>query len=324
MCILIYYPSTKMPDPAHLREACINNPDGFGWAVIAGSQILTGHSMLADEAIDEFLAVRDLHRDGDALFHARITTHGSTSIDNCHPFWVSGRSDMVLAHNGMMPCQPRPGDRRSDTRIFAEEVLMRDFRRLDREKTIKRLSSWVGYSKVLILSTNPALKQSAYLINASMGKWVSGVWFSNDTYKPDPWGSYAHWYGALPKVLGPSLDDETVWVCRDPACNRTADYCECYAPEFESVRREDLFQVRKPGHVETDDPDTWWCRGCNMIGWISTGSLQCGQCRFQYCCDMPGTACQCWEPGPVGVDQRAWFVAATQRSLSDRRFEQLF
>lgn len=323
MCILIYYPSGKLPNPDHLRNSCENNPHGFGWAIIAGNDILTGHSMDPEEAMQEFIAARDEFRDGDALFHARITTHGTTTLDNCHPFFVNGRRDMVLAHNGMMPCQPKPGDLRSDTRIFAEDVLMRDFRRLDKEKTIKRLSSWVGYSKVLILSTNPTYSKSVYLINSGMGHWVAGVWYSNDSYKADPWAGCYTW-DKWPTNIGGKydaiLDDETAWECGNAGCHQSMDDCQCHTPLFRVRSIEDVFANDRwvPGHKETDDIDTWWCRMCNRIGWISGFTLRCAHCHGMYCCDQPSDSCQCWPTGQEGYDQRIDFVDEMKEQLRPR------
>lgn len=314
MCILQYYPSHTQPVRDHLVTSCENNPHGFGWAIIVGDVIMTGHSMDAGEAIEEFIHCRAEYPQGDALFHARITTHGTTSLDNCHPFYINGRSDMVLAHNGMLPCQPKPGDRRSDTRIFAEEVIMRDFRRLDREKVIKRLSSWVGYSKVLILSTNPAYKQSAYLINSQMGHWSeAGVWYSNDSYREDPWAKYCcddtTWFWPESNTLGKArstYDDDDMWVCIGPngGCGRTMDWCDCVTPVFGVRRMAGLYETAKEDHRETDDPDTWFCRGCKMVGWVSSLTLKCNMCKYMYCCDMPQSACQCWDPDDTMESRR--------------------
>lgn len=320
MCILMYFPAGVQPNPEHLKNACENNPHGFGWALIVNGRILTGHSMDADHAREQFSALRDMHPDGDALFHARITTHGSTDIGNCHPFWVNGRRDMVVAHNGIMPCQPSKGDRRSDTRIFAEEVLMRDFRRLDRAKTISRLSAWVGYSKVLILSVNPAYRQSVYLINERMGDWLYGAWYSNDSYKADPWSAYTWSDMEWPSTIGrASLDEDTLWVCQNPLCGRTEDYCECYAPTFGVARYPDLYEPVEAGYRETDDPDTWFCRLCRLVGWINPKSLKCEMCKGMYCCDLPSGSCACWSPDEAkAAEERLRFVEETAVFLSSR------
>lgn len=286
MCILIYFPPGMVPNRTHLENSAINNPDGYGWAIIAAGRILSGHSMDATEAIDEFESMRGQFPDDEALFHCRITTHGTTSLDNCHPFYINGRRDMILAHNGMMPCQPMPGDKRSDTRIFAEDILMRDFRNLDKAKTFKRLSAWVGFSKVLILSTNKVYRQSSYLVNEHMGTWEKGVWYSNTSYLPDPWAGCYSW--EWPKVIGssPSLDDDVEWLCT--SCRMSQTWCDCHMPVFEARAVTD-----HAGEENVDDPDSWVCRGCLKQGWINPFTLVCGMCKFKWCCDMHADACLC-------------------------------
>jgi hypothetical protein len=322
MCILHYYPAGKLPNPDHLTNSCENNPDGFGWAVIAGELILTGQTMDATVAVETFTTLREQYPDSDALFHARIATHGRVTVDNCHPFFVNGRSDMVLAHNGIMPCQPKPGDIRSDTRILAEDLLMREFRKLDSEKTIKRLSAWVGYSKVLILSTNPRYRKSAYLINEGMGHWHYGVWYSNDSYKPDPWAKYTWskdllWESETGYVMGPTgrratLDEDMRWVCLNAGCHKPSDWCQCHTPVMGILSPDDMiasaYVQAGPDHVETDDIDTWYCRNCEYIGWISLKSFRCDFCWTMYCCDMPEASCQCYSE-PSG---------STPMALTDR------
>lgn len=190
MCIIGYYAPGVLPVREHLEEAVIANPHGFGWAIVtydAECPILIGHTMDRKEAVEEFMRLRAEFPQHAALFHARITTHGTTSLDNCHPFKVNGRSDLVLAHNGMVPCSPRPGDTRSDTRILADNVLMTSFRHLDSPKTRRRFEDWMGYSKVVILTTDMKFYEcQSYIFNEGLGVWddESGIWYSNDSYKP--------------------------------------------------------------------------------------------------------------------------------------------
>lgn len=296
MCILIFCPVGTTPPVDHLTESCEANPDGFGFAVIAGDRIITGHSMIPDEAIQEFLAVRAQYPDGEALFHARITTHGTTSLDNCHPFYVGGNESIVLAHNGMLPCQPKPGDLRSDTRIFAEDLFMNTFPKLDRPKTIKRMSSWVGYSKVLILSVDKRLKRSHYLINESMGHWNDGIWYSNSSY--EPWVTYRY-----PTTIGGTgwaayrNDEGSPFICRNSWCGRLEAYCGCLRPDLVETGDHLLYVKAKPDHVvDYADPDTWACDNCQMVGWIGEHSMRCGMCGWLDCCQTFAYSCECWEP----------------------------
>lgn len=199
MCMLTYFPSGAVVDETCLRNGSIINADGHGWAVVDSSLkvIHTGHSMDFESALAAFLDMRGLHPFTDAMFHSRITTHGVTSVDNCHPFRVPGWADTVVGHNGMLPCDPGKDDWRSDTRFFAEEILTRKFPVLDSAKTRRRLSMWMGWSKILVLTVDPRHQHNAYLFGESSGDWVDGVWYSNSGYQPRKsytW-SYKDWSG---------------------------------------------------------------------------------------------------------------------------------
>ena len=199
MCVLSFYRPGVMPNRECLENGADSNPHGHGYAIIAGSDVLTGHSMSADAAIEAFIRVRAEHRDSYALFHSRITTDGATTLDNCHPFIVGDDPRTVLAHNGILPKSARPGktDARSDTRILAEELIPRGvFGHLGQRRARRRLAQWTlseGYgNKLVILTTDPRYGRNAYVINEHLGEWSDGVWWSNSSYRPYRY-TYSTW-----------------------------------------------------------------------------------------------------------------------------------
>jgi hypothetical protein len=195
MCLLTFFPATAMPDTTALLNGSHFNPDGHGFAIVVGDQILVQHGMDAEATIEAFAAARRQHPDGPALFHSRITTHGHTSVDNCHPFAVGGDTRTVLAHNGVLPrsVQPCKGDTRSDTRIAAEDFLPQ-FGSLHLRRNRMRFERWMTPdNKMVILTVDRRFKQRAYILNEATGIWDGGIWYSNDSYlPPDPrWNPYA-------------------------------------------------------------------------------------------------------------------------------------
>ena len=187
MCILSYLPGEVELDEAvseSLWNGGINNPDGHGWAIASGDQMVMGRSLHLDEALSGFIDAREKHP-GPALFHSRWATHGSIRVGNCHPFLVGNSHKTVLAHNGILPkdAPPAKGDARSDTAILAEDILPRRWFRLDRPTVRKSMSEWAGRgNKVVILTVDSRYRQNAYLINEGQGHWDDGVWHSNHDY----------------------------------------------------------------------------------------------------------------------------------------------
>lgn len=206
MCLLMVAKPGALPSDDDLVCACVNNPDGFGYAIHTGRDIITGRGMNADDVIDRFLNLREKFINGYALFHARITTHGSSNKENCHPFRVGDSRKTILAHNGILSnVSIRNGDTRSDTRIFAEDILPSRLYALDQKKKFKKLERWAGSSKIAILNTNKDLKKQLYIINESLGKWDSrGLWWSNDSYKFNYMTSSYGYYDYSTKSKGKS------------------------------------------------------------------------------------------------------------------------
>ena len=182
MCLLMVTMG-ELPKREYLVNASENNPDGYGFAVHHGDNIVTGRSMKYEHLIDRFYAEMAKSENPIGVFHARYTTHGKTTLENNHPFRVDGRKDIILAHNGMLPITPRAGDDRSDTRIFAEDVLGAiGIEALDDKKTFQALETFAAGSKLAILTTAPALRDTVYILNEHLGHWDGNIWWSNSGY----------------------------------------------------------------------------------------------------------------------------------------------
>ncbi|AYE99639.1 glucosamine 6-phosphate synthetase (plasmid) [Mycobacterium paragordonae] len=195
MCILSFLPAGVGADVESLFNGGISNPHGHGWAIVTGERVLVGKSLDLTEALDGFAVARDEHLEGPALFHSRWATHGGLGVSNVHPFSVGGGRRTVVAHNGILPriAHPEPGDERSDTRKFADEILPTRFRRLDRPAAFKALSAWCGSgNKLVILTVDPRYSSNAYVVNEEAGQWdpTTGIWHSNGDYRAAYWAGY--------------------------------------------------------------------------------------------------------------------------------------
>jgi glutamine amidotransferase len=305
MCLLTYFPPGAAIDAEALTCGAECNPHGHGFAVITPMGIVVEKSLTDPTGlIARFMEVREQFPDTDALFHSRITTHGETSLDNCHPFYVAGMGDTVLAHNGVLPteCAPRKGDTRSDTRVLADSYMRAQFVALDKDRTRTRMEAWLGRgSKVLVLTTNPAYRKSAYLFNSQLGEWRKGVWYSNDSYMPySYWGSHVSYgKGTSGHVIG-SYGRESWWESIDTD-GRSGTYyrsgVEGYAADPWSIpRSERLFTDRL-------------CSECGAIGQVNRFMYLCEWCWACWVCgDSADRPCKCerrTEGAPTFVDVTA-------------------
>jgi glutamine amidotransferase len=275
MCLLMVAKPNAMPSDDALVCACANNPDGFGYAVHTGKTIITGRGMNHNDVIDRFLTTREKHMNGWAMFHARMTTHGETVKENCHPFRVGGSPDTILAHNGILSNVKIPaGDKRSDTRVFAEDLLPARLNILDHKKKFKKLEKWAGGSKVAVFTTDRRLNKAVYIINEKLGSWDDdGLWWSNSSYKQSYYitptygrtGSWVPSYdiakgngkyvldgqdltefveeGLACSYCGHFFDEpdffhgycQTCWVCME--CQDFEESCMCYTPAYKMGQR---------------------------------------------------------------------------------------
>jgi glutamine amidotransferase len=275
MCLLMVAKPNAMPSDDALVCACANNPDGFGYAVHTGKTIITGRGMNHNDVIDRFLTTREKHMNGWAMFHARMTTHGETVKENCHPFRVGGSPETILAHNGILSNVKIPaGDKRSDTRVFAEDLLPARLNILDHKKKFKKLEKWAGGSKVAVFTTDRRLNKAVYIINEKLGSWDDdGLWWSNSSYKQSyyitpTYGRTGSWVPSYDIAKGDGkyvLDGQdltefvedglacsycghffeetdyyhgycqTCWVCME--CQDFEESCMCYTPAYKMGQR---------------------------------------------------------------------------------------
>jgi hypothetical protein len=233
MCLLVVCSPESTPRKKDLENASCSNPHGFGYAIIAGDKIISNRGMSSKKLIAEFLAVRKEYPNSYAMFHARYATHGVKNDENCHPFKVGGRSDTYLAHNGILDIDIHATDRRSDTRVFAEDTLpmIGGAPALDDDNVWKILSKWSLGSKIAILTLDPKAKDNCYIINESSGHWDNeGMWWSNDTYKASAWVNYIQQdkkVASTPSVRTQTLEDFECAQCRTIAFeDANPYYCE--------------------------------------------------------------------------------------------------
>lgn len=262
MCLLVVCSPDSTPKKKDLECASCNNPHGFGFAVIAGDKIITGRSMSSKKLIREFLAVRKEFPNGWAMFHARFATHGVKNEENCHPFKVPSNPETYLAHNGVLDIKISAGDKRSDTRIFAEDTLpsMGGVTALDDDHVWNMVSKWSVGSKIVVLTLDPAAKEQCYIVNEDAGHWDNdGMWWSNNTYKPSTYTPTSAW--------------SSYW-----------DYSGKPAESSKDV-------------AKVDAGDIYECGACQAVAYEDANPYYCEMCYTCWDCDGTyGDSCLCFTP----------------------------
>lgn len=256
MCMLSFYPPNVQPEKHELLNGADLNPDGHGYAIVTRQRtLLINKGMSGPDMVNAFVRDRKAHPEGPALFHSRIATSGRVDITGCHPFKVGQDNRTVLAHNGIL-FKPKEAER-SDTRIFAEDMLPR-MGSLDKGKTTRRVESFIGRgNKIVVLTVNPQRRQTSYLYNSSAGVWAnSGAWHSNYDYEGNWWDDDAY-------VSGPFVGG--------------------------------AYRTGKPKAIRYGF-SVFKCEVCGAWDSVSTADSVCEVCNACNDCKMHITQCMCYTP----------------------------
>lgn len=128
MCVIIKLPPGTVLSEGKLRNAILNNPDGWGIVFVDRGQ-LTLRKECDPEGNDPELIAKILtdSRDVQRYLHVRKNTVGKTIIDNTHPFTVlsvEGGRRIEFMHNGTFHTyKATTPEGQSDTRHYAETFL---------------------------------------------------------------------------------------------------------------------------------------------------------------------------------------------------------
>ncbi|WP_166659136.1 class II glutamine amidotransferase [Labedaea rhizosphaerae] len=213
------------------------NDQGHGYAIVADDILVVERGMDAADVIESFVRTRERHPDGPALFHSRWATHGTVTVDNCHPFQIGNDRKTVLAHNGVLPAalQPVRGDNRSDTRVLAEDYLpAQPLGPLSNRRSRARLAKMITASnKLVILTVNRRYRYNVYLINETSGLWHDGIWYSNNDFRSglSQYAAGTAWDGVCwcCEQVDTLVDDRYCRVCGACAeCMTWSGVCDCY------------------------------------------------------------------------------------------------
>jgi len=179
MCIAIYNPASSDPISRERLHTCHNNnKDAMGMMWIEDGKIAM-HKQLTDFTSfwDKYLQVKST-LGTNIVLHFRIGTHGANTLANCHPFYIS--DEMAFCHNGIISQCASHNDKRkrSDTRIFRDQILKQLPRRWYKNPAIQALlEHYLRGDKAIFMHRN----ETVWLYG--QGIWEDKSWFSNSSFR---------------------------------------------------------------------------------------------------------------------------------------------
>ena len=305
MCLLTFIPDYVSPDLERFAVAAKNNPDGFGFSILEKGKFLTGHGMNFSEVANKFIDLRNTHQ-GPAIFHFRWATHGSETVENCHPFYLGQDPTSMVGHNGILPVKILKGDERSDTKVFAQDIMpaVGGIVSLDDDEYFNKLSAWATGSKLVFLTNHPDTKFDWYIVNEKDGHWDKDMWWSNHSYEQRTYAysSYGYGYGYGSYRGGWDIDasrwddDTSVHVSSQGLLINEVDEDEELYLEDLGERYEDCLTQAKcfTTHIG-DGIDYVECYNCKHSYYSEKNAWEthCPECNLCLFCGLK--SCGCWD-----------------------------
>ena len=234
MCIIgIKKPGMDMPGTETIQNMWYSNPDGAGIMWNEKGKVHIEKGFMTLEAFEKRLEEINPEKlkDKAVVMHFRITTHGGTCKENCHPFPVTGNkgmlgkpilnTDLGMAHNGIITAvTPRKGI--SDTMEYDLSQLS-IMKKIDPKFYLK--DDWLELIENAIESKMVFLDPKGNIRTVGNFEESEGILYSNNSYKScrkrwscgvdnDSWytDSWKDAYGFCSLVDLMSLDE---WVAVD-------------------------------------------------------------------------------------------------------------
>lgn len=127
MCVIIDLPAGKSFSYEKLKNATLNNPDGFGIITLDRGKMEV-HKFWDEKGNDPDKVAKELEERYDArrFLHLRYATAGDKEPFNSHPFTVINKDDLRIEfmHNGTMYKFRESLAKESDTHLFTKKFLV--------------------------------------------------------------------------------------------------------------------------------------------------------------------------------------------------------
>lgn len=220
MCIIAIKPAgTKMPAQEVRENMWYGNPDGGGYMVATGRDVVIQKGFMKLSEFEDALKAEGDLTDKAVVMHYRITTHGGTNKQNCHPFPISNnvniitkpvcRTDIGVAHNGIiLNVTPRKGV--SDTMEYIMSQLSH-MKKIDR--FFYKKPEWLALVEDAIDSKMVFLDKHGHFTTIGDFNEDNGVLYSNNSYKASHYkGHYSTLDSAYSWDLWDGDSDSYDWI----------------------------------------------------------------------------------------------------------------
>jgi hypothetical protein len=175
MCLIVHRPVGIKTPSDWFDNALANNPDG--WGIVAS----TGRALSIARGLDpkKFHTALKTFKDKEVLIHFRFATHGSVSVENCHPFTICD-GGFAVVHNGVINIDTSSNEDLSDSWHYANGVLapmlQENPRLIESNSFLVSTGKAIGSgNKIVLIRADGKIG----IINPSFGFNLANHWLSN-------------------------------------------------------------------------------------------------------------------------------------------------
>lgn len=171
MCVIIAKPATiQAPNEEIITRAMMVNPDGFSIAWAKDGEIEIYKTMRASEMLKFYRKHKGEFDKCAFVFHARIATHGTKNINNCHG-WKTEDGAECFFHNGILSITNR--EDMTDSETFFRDIYEPVRKAGGQEAAERATRAIIGDSKFAFLLRDGAIRlRGTYTLE-------KGVYYSN-------------------------------------------------------------------------------------------------------------------------------------------------
>lgn len=176
MCIIcIKKKGVRFPSVECVKTMCDNNSHGFAIAISRGKTPHIVKTLNKQKFIHIYkgLIKKYDYEDTTMFIHARIMTHGTKRIENCHGWKENG---LIFAHNGVLSIANR--DDMTDSETFFRDIFSPAYKVGGWKLAERTIDAIIGTSKFVFMDNSGNIKYYGNYIEDD------GLLFSNNTYRP--------------------------------------------------------------------------------------------------------------------------------------------
>lgn len=186
MCIIcIKKKGIKFPTSAQVKNMCDRNGDGFSLVLQSKKNKPSIYKTMNKKKFISFYnkIVNDYNAADTAMFiHARIKTHGTQRIENCHGWKENG---LIFAHNGILSITNR--EDLTDSETFFRDIFSPAYKIGGWSLAKRTIDAIIGTSKFVFMDDFGQIFEFGQYIEDD------GLLFSNSTYKSWEPTYFARW-----------------------------------------------------------------------------------------------------------------------------------